>query len=378
MKAILIGLCLIILTAGCVPAASTSQPTAVPPSPEPSATSAPAVTASPEPSATPAVPTQTPFIITESERLAYERNERLGRGVNLGNALEAPNEGEWGVTLEEGFFDLIHEAGFSSVRVPIRWNAHAGDKPPYTVDPAFFARVDWVVEQAMQRDLAVILDWHHYVEIMEAPMGHHDRFMAIWEQIAEHYKSMPDTVYFELLNEPNGTIGATSWNKFVAEAIQIIRRTNPTRTIIVGPGNWNSIGNLYDLLLPPDEHNLIVTVHYYQPFQFTHQGADWAEGSEAWLGTKWTGSPAEKSAVGRDFDAALKWSRQNHRPIFLGEFGAYSEADMESRSRWTEFIARSAEERGFSWAYWEFCSGFGVYDLANRKWNEPILTALLP
>lgn len=29
----------------------------------------------------------------------FALNARLGRGVNLGNALEAPGEGEWGVTL---------------------------------------------------------------------------------------------------------------------------------------------------------------------------------------------------------------------------------------------------------------------------------------
>src|SRR5689334_10053063 len=38
---------------------------------------------------------------------AYERNARLGRGVNLGNALEAPKEGDWGVVLQESDFQLI-------------------------------------------------------------------------------------------------------------------------------------------------------------------------------------------------------------------------------------------------------------------------------
>ena len=33
--------------------------------------------------------------------------KRLGRGVNLGNALEAPNEGEWGVTPKEEYFRLV-------------------------------------------------------------------------------------------------------------------------------------------------------------------------------------------------------------------------------------------------------------------------------
>ena len=54
----------------------------------------------------------------------HEDNRRLGRGMNLGNALEAPREGEWGLTLEEDFFERVQKAGFRSVRIPIRWSAH--------------------------------------------------------------------------------------------------------------------------------------------------------------------------------------------------------------------------------------------------------------
>jgi hypothetical protein len=63
---------------------------------------------------------------------AFEQNVHLGRGVNLGNALEAPKEGEWGVTLREEYFHLIAEAGFDSVRIPIRWSAHAALTEPPT------------------------------------------------------------------------------------------------------------------------------------------------------------------------------------------------------------------------------------------------------
>ena len=102
-----------------------------------------------------------------------------------------------------------------------------------------------------------------------------------------------------------------------------------------------------------------MTVHYYSPFQFTHQGATWA-GPEAkrWLGTKWTGSPAERHAVVRDLDKAIVWAVEHRRPIYLGEFGAYSKADLESRARWTAFVAQQAVERKMGFAYWEFCAGF--------------------
>jgi endoglucanase len=182
----------------------------------------------------------------------------------------------------------------------------------------------------------------------------------------------------ELLNEPHEKLTAEKWNRILAETIQIVRRSNPTREIMVGPVGWNAINDLPSLELPKDDAHLIATVHYYNPFQFTHQGADWA-GPEArkWLGTKWTGSKAERQAVARDLDKAIAWAVEHHRPIYLGEFGAYSKGDLESRARWTRCVAEEAQKRKMSFAYWEFCSGFGVYDPVKNQWIEPLKQALL-
>ena len=325
-------------------------------------------------------PGRTPAPRTPSPSLAdpFARNKRLGRGVNLGNALEAPREGEWGVTLKEEHFQLIKDGGFDSVRVPIRWSAHASKTAPYTIDPAFFARVDWAVEQALARGLMVVINVHHYEEIMQRPAAHRERFLALWAQIAAHYKGYPPDLLFELLNEPNSALTARTWNPLLQDALGTIRQTNPERNVVVGPADWNSIGSLASLELPPDDKRIIVTVHYYDPFHFTHQGAEWVSGSSAWLGTDWQGTAAQEQAVRRGLDRAAAWAQAHDRPLYLGEFGAYSKAGMDSRARWTAFVARQAEERGLSWAYWEFCAGFGVYDQALRRWNEPLLAALIP
>jgi endoglucanase len=73
---------------------------------------------------------------------------------------------------------------------------------------------------------------------------------------------------------------------------------------------------------------------------------------------------------------AADWSKANDRPIFLGEFGAYDKADMASRARYTEFVARTAEKFGFSWAYWQFDSDFIVYNIDREEWVGPIKKAL--
>jgi endoglucanase len=307
----------------------------------------------------------------------FVQAKQLGRGVNFGNALEAPKEGEWGMTLEEGFFDLVRRGKFNTIRLPIKWSAHAAKTAPYTIDETFFKRVDWAVDNATRRRLNIVVNIHHYDELMDEKQtsAERPRFAALWRQIAARYKQRPSSVVFELCNEP--TIMRTLWNEVLLDGLAAIRESNPTRNVVIGGGNWNSIDGLTDLRLPANDKHIIGTFHYYSPFEFTHQGAEWADGSEKWLGKTW-GTNTDKSYVRFDLDKAAKWAKDNNRPIWMGEFGAYGKADIESREKWTAYVAREAERRGITWSYWEFGAGFGVYDRTAKAWVEPIRRALIP
>ncbi|MBX3015095.1 MAG: glycoside hydrolase family 5 protein [Caldilineaceae bacterium] len=334
-----------------------------------------AMPAAPIPAATADAATDT--ATSEPSAAIFALNQRLGRGVNLGNALEAAYEGEWGMVLEADYFRLIAAAGFTSVRVPIRWSAHAAEAPPYTIDAQFLQRIDWVIEQALQNDLLVVINIHHYDAMMQDPDGERARFLGIWQQLAEHYQKQPPELLFELLNEPHTNLLPYRWNALVAETIALIRQTNPTRGLVVGPTSWNNLNDLVNLELPAEDQNLIVTFHLYEPFHFTHQGAEWVNGADAWLGTTWEGATAQQRQLTTLLDKATEWAAKRQRPLFMGEFGAYSKADLPSRERWTAFVARRAEERGISWAYWEFGAGFGVYDRERNAWRTELLNALI-
>ena len=300
------------------------------------------------------------------------------RGINFGNLLEAPNEGEWGLRVQAEYFDRVKEAGFDFVRLPVRWSTHAEQESLYTIDPIFFARVDEVINWALQRNLTIIVDFHHYEEMMWDPWSNKDRYLGIWKQVADHYQDYPSNVLFELLNEPNDQLNASLWNQYRAESLAVVRETNPTRDVVIGPTNWNAYDWVSTLDLPDDEH-LVVTFHYYLPFQFTHQGAEWVEGSSPWLGKTWDATDAEKAEVTAHFDSVAEWAqRHGNVRILLGEFGAYSKAPQDSRIRWTEFVRSEAERHGFAWSYWEMASGFGVYDPITHRWREDLLDALIP
>lgn len=307
----------------------------------------------------------------------------LRRGINLGNMLDAPREGDWGVKLEPEYIDKAAGA-FNTVRLPVRWSNNAAPTADARLDEAFATRVDSVVDALLAKGVYVILDMHHYSqlsggtvlrnEVEVDPAVLETRLVNMWRQIALRYRDRSPRLIFELLNEPNGRMNGEPWNKLAAEALAAVRASNPTRTVLIGPGEWNAIGELPKLRLPRDR-NLIVSVHNYDPFPFTHQGADW-------LATKWpTGVPccdaAQRKQVTDALDSARRWNQASGYPLHLGEFGAFEKADMDSRAAYTRLVRDEAERRGIGWAYWEFASTFGVYSPQTGEWVAPIRRALL-
>ena len=120
---------------------------------------------------------------------AFAVNERIGRGINMGNMFESPRRRAWG-RLDIAYFDLIKEAGFDSVRIPVRWSDYAAENAPFTIDRGFLKRIDEAIEQALKRNLIVILNVHHYAEFMEDPEGHTNRLLALWKQLSAHSKML--------------------------------------------------------------------------------------------------------------------------------------------------------------------------------------------
>lgn len=305
---------------------------------------------------------------------AFEQTQRMRRGVNI-----IGYDPLWKdfnkARFQERHFKLLHDAGFQTVRVNLASFPHM-DKQDQ-LDPAWLKTLDWAVKGALDNHLTVIVDEHDFTYCGGDAAGCHDKLMAFWRQIAPRYKDAPPEVVFEILNEPNGAVTTELWNAWLKEALAIIRQTNPTRNVVIGPAFWNNIHKLKELELPADDRHIIVTVHYYLPMEFTHQGAPWNKETAHLSGVAW-GTDAEKQRMEQDFAGVQEWSKAERRPILLGEFGAYDKGDIDSRVRYTAHAARTAESFGWAWAYWQFDSDFLLWDMAKDTWVEPIRRALIP
>jgi endoglucanase len=308
----------------------------------------------------------------------------IGRGVNFGNMFEAPTEGAWGLTATDDFIDKATAAGFKSVRLPVRWSNHASAQPPFTIDPAFMARVESVVDKLLGKGVVVVLNMHHYRQLDGDPLDAGEsavpaavvdvRFVMLWEQVATRFQGRGPRLVFELYNEPHGRMNGEAWNVLAARALRVVRKSNPDRIVVLGPTSWNSAGDLRLLKLPNDA-NLIATVHNYNPFRFTHQGAEWVNPILP-VGVTCCNA-AQEAEMTAPLDVAKAWSTTTRYPIFVGEFGAYSKADEASRIEFDRKMRQAMEQRGMTWAYWEFASGFGVYDPTTLGFRQGLLDSLL-
>jgi endoglucanase len=272
-------------------------------------------------------------------------------------------------------FGEIRRGGFDFVRLNLQAFKHMDNQN--RLDSAWLSKLDDVVREAQKAGLGVIVDEHDFDACSADVELCRTRLSAFWTQVAPRFSRAPRTVAFELLNEPHDKLNGEAWNTLLAQILAIVRQSNPTRIVVVGPTHWNSLNDLPLLKLPPDP-NLLVTFHYYEPFHFTHQGASWVAETSNLHGVTW-GTQSDRAALDRDFERVAAWADANRRPVLLGEFGAYDKSGtpMALRAAYTRAVRCEAERQGFGWAYWQFDSDFIVWDMKSNRWVQPIKDALI-
>lgn len=287
----------------------------------------------------------------------------VARCVNLDQALEAPQEGDWGYVIARKDIEWIADQQFDTVRLPVRFSAHWDG----LIDPAFLARVDEVIGWADAEGLNVILDLHHFEELMADPSTYAAQFASIWAELSAHYAGADDSLIFELLNEPTEALDTAGAVKLFRDVLPVIRADHPDRWIIIEGGGWASVAALSDL--PVLDDRIVLSFHYYVPWKFTHQQAPWM--ADPPLATGW-GDKDDRAAMRADFALAGEVSA----PLFLGEFGVTALTDPVQRAIWTRAVRDEAEAQKIGWCHWGLSGNFAILDPQNGVWMPGMREAL--
>jgi len=241
---------------------------------------------------------------------------------------------------------LVKDWKVSLVRCPMAIESNDGGYLEPDAD-AEVARVETVVQAAIDHGIYAIIDWHE-----ENAFNHTAQASAFFARMAEKYAAYPN-VLFEIYNEPNDKVSWWQVKQYAEQVIPAIRAKNPKALVIVGNPSWDQ-----KLMSPADDpvaaSNVAYTLHFY------------AASMKQWL---------------RDV-ANQAMNSSNRIALFVTEWGTCESTgsgymDAAESGTWIDWM----ESNGISWANWaidpknESCAALNASASSHGNWGTADLTA---
>ncbi|MDL2288086.1 glycoside hydrolase family 5 protein [Oscillospiraceae bacterium OttesenSCG-928-F05] len=330
---------------------------------------------------------------------------RLGAGWNLGNTLdvhnlhyaaERPEEFEtyWGnPRTTRQMIAEVRRAGFNTIRIPVTWYPHMDEA--HQVDSAWMGRVRALVDAAMDEGLYVILNAHHDAWYTPAEGGEAEAaeiMEVLWTQICDAFSDCGERLIFEGMNEPRLIGSPYEWTAGTAEARAITNRLNRVFVETVRRSDAQNNAKRY-LLIPtycarteeealrgfelPEALRVGVSVHFYLPYAFAHDGGEDA----AWSVKR----PEDVQALDAAFEDLEAYFTRKNIPVVITEFGAVDKGNTGDRAAWAAYVTERAEALRIPRVWWdaggredEEALSFSIFDRRALTWRFPeILESLM-
>lgn len=337
----------------------------------------------------------------------------MGAGWNLGNQLEAANNGvpsetAWGnPTITENLIKAVKNAGFTSIRIPVSYMGHIGSDSNYTVDASWLNRVQQVVDMCVNNGLYAIINMHGdgYTTLdggwlfcgSSNQTAIKAKYKAVWKQIATKFKNYDQHLVFESMNEEfDGTYGTPSstayaninaYNQIFVDTVRQTGGNNAKRWLMI-PG-WNTnitytVGN-YGFSLPTDNYRdrsistprIMISVHYYDPWDFCgEESSNVTQWGDTATNSAKTSSWGDESALKSQFSSLYNKFVAAGYPVVIGEYGsidksAYDSTSAAQRAEFAKKVCTYAKKYGMVPVLWDNgytgTYGFGVIDRSTCK-----------
>ena len=345
-------------------------------------------------------------ILEEAPKDAVEMSRRMGNGINLGNTMEACNNGKnggftrdipsfyeisWGqpVTTPE-MLQGMKEAGFDTVRIPVAWmtNATHLDRGDYTISKKYMDRVEEIVNYALDAGMIVIINdhwdggwWGMFGSESEAARNlAMEAYTGMWTQLAERFGKYGWQVVFESANEELGARFDENSPLYCEDSLErtmpddqrfaLTNRINQAFVDTVRAGGGNNADRFlliagygtdiakttdrrFAMPQDPAEGRLLVSVHYYSPWSYC--GASSAAGATPW------GKKDDYRAMYADLSRMKQFTAAGYG-VVIGEYGALPGSDgvmKENAAAYHEAFLDCCDALDLANCLWD-CSGFFV------------------
>ena len=301
------------------------------------------------------------------------RERGFYKGVNLGGWFSQCDYSDDRLDnfIKEEDFKVLSTWGIDHVRLPFDYNILENEGGGY--NEKGFERLDRAIGLAKKYGLNIVLDLHKtagfsFDSYSENEHGffeseeYQERFYKLWEQMAQHFGKYSKNAAFELLNEVTDDKFIDVWNKVIRECIKRIRVYAPDTIIIVG-SYWNNHASAVKALEKPYDDRVVYNFHSYDPVEFTHQGAYWAEMIDKEKRIAFEDSGATPEFFEKTFASAIEKARAEGADLYCGEYGVINIVSPEDTLKWYKAINAVFEKYGISRSAWSYREmDFGLAD----------------
>ena len=317
---------------------------------------------------------------------AFQLVSDMGAGWNLGNSLESSDsETNWGnPKTTKSMIDAIAAKGFTTLRVPVRWDDHYSDSSKYIISAEYMDRVETVVNYGLANGMYVILNVHHndlQTAVSSSTSAQNkisEELAAIWKQIGTRFKNYGDKLIFEVNNEPRcgeDWTGNASYYKCVnanneaaRAAIRATGGNNAQRLIMLPTYCASGDAAKAEAWSNTSGDSMIAaSIHAYLPFDFAFSG----DGHKDWQASDLT----ELSGF---FTRMYNTFISKGVPVVIGEFGATNKSNTAYREKYAGIyasLARQFAAQDIPCVWWDnncFGTGsenFGIFNRGSRSFT---------
>ncbi len=289
----------------------------------------------------------------------------------------------------------ISKQGLKTVRLPVAFDLFLQPQS-YNLQTQLLSKLNEIYAACIAKNLNLIITYHYGKLNDKNTYNEIDRISWMWKQIQRNfYGKGYNNLFFDLYNEP--TLAPYRWKETITTIVQYLRYEDADRIYIVGGTNYNNLEQLKELGKLPD-NKLIYTFHFYEPFIFTHQGAEWTNNKSFITDVPY---PYQKSrmpkliaelkgsSVERDYNKypyegtaaylnercnnIAEFCSQRNMPLVCTEAGVISSAEKTYRENYLKDVTGAMQQNNIPCVLWDWDDRFSI-----KKNERKVLTCLKP